>query len=290
MQDHLDNFLSYIASEKGLTRNTIEAYGRDLRSFLSFLKNKQIVSLHQISEEEIISFLAHLRALQLASSSVCRHLISVKVFFKFLKREGLIEVNRAAYINSPKLWQLIPEYLTYQEIQNLLNQPVRETLIGARNWAILETLYGCGIRVSELCELKISDVDDHFIRVLGKGRKERLIPIGRQALNAIDHYLHLRGDDSSPYLFLGRQGRSVNRFSIWKMVKDYAVQGQIHKNISPHTLRHSFATHLLDNGADLRIIQELLGHADIVSTDRYTHISNKHLSEAFFKFSPQRQP
>lgn len=288
MNHHLDNFLSYIASEKGLSLNTIEAYGRDLTSFMEFLQRKKILMIAQVDEEAIIDFLTALKNEQYAAATIYRHLVSIKVFFKFLKREGLIQVNKALYIQSPRLWMLIPEYLTNIEVQLLLDQPGKATLKGARDSAILETLYACGIRVSELCELKITDVDEEFVRVFGKGRKERLIPIGKSAIHAIDHYLHLRGDDANPYLFLNNKGNKIDRQFVWKMVREMTKMAKIKKQITPHTLRHSFATHLLDNGADLRIIQELLGHADIVSTDRYTHVSQSHLIEAFFKHSPTR--
>ncbi len=285
------DFLSYIASEKGLSRNTIEAYQRDTEAFLVFLKQKGISAYNQVKEEHFVGFLSHLKSEKYATASICRTLVACKVLFRFLKREGLISSNPSLYIDTPKLWQLIPEVLSFKEVERLLNQPDPSTAAGARDKAILELLYASGLRVSELCTIGIYDVDDNYVKVMGKGRKERLVPLGVPALQAIDHYLtHYRDQtDSSRQqtLFVTRTGTPMNRVAIWSMVKFYAKKASILKNISPHTLRHSFATHLLDHGADLRVIQELLGHANIATTDRYTHVSRSHLQEAFQAFHPR---
>lgn len=291
MNGAIDDFLMYISSEKGLSTNTVEAYRRDMIAFQEHLKRGGISDPSQVTQEHLIGFLSHLKAEHYASSSICRTLIALKVFFRFLKRENSIQENIAYYLDTPRLWQLIPEVLSSNEVEALLAQPNPDTAVGARDKAILEVLYSCGLRVSEVCKLGIYDVDDHFIRVMGKGSKERMVPIGKKALDAVDHYLtHFRGfADGGRHepLFVARGGEAINRFSVWRMIKDYAKQGGISKNISPHTLRHSFATHMLDNGADLRIIQELLGHASIGSTDRYTHISRSHLSDAFNACHPR---
>jgi len=281
------DFLIYIASEKGLSHNTIEAYGRDIDSLLQFLKQKSINTFTDIKKEHLISFLSHLKSLDFASASICRALMSTKVLFRFLKREGVISDNVSLYLSTPKLWQLIPEVLTCEEIELLLEQPDTSTALGARNKAILELLYSSGLRVSELCQIEINNLDNHFVRVMGKGKKERIVPVGKKAQEAIDHYSVYREDEDKT-LFVSKTGKPMSRIDIWKMIKDYGKQAGIAKNISPHTLRHSFATHLLDNGADLRVIQEMLGHASIGTTDRYTHVSRSRLQESFSEFHPRR--
>lgn len=281
----LQDFLSYIASEKGLSRNTIEAYERDAKAFIDFLKNQNVASYPQVKEEHFVGFLSHLKGAGYATASICRALVACKVLFRFLKRENLIPSNPSLYVDSPALWQLIPEVLSQNEIERLLAQPDPSTEQGARDKAILELLYASGLRVSELCTIGLYDVDDDYVKVMGKGRKERIVPLGKPALQAIDHYLtHYRDQADSgrqQALFVTRTGKPMNRVAIWKMVKIHAKEAGIKKNISPHTLRHSFATHLLDHGADLRVIQELLGHASIATTDRYTHVSRSHLQNAF---------
>lgn len=285
------DFLDYIASEKGLAKNTIEAYGRDVQVFSDFLNNLNVQNYSEVVLEQIIEFLSYLKEKGYASSTLCRSLIAIKVLFKFLKREHQISCNITQHLESPKLWQLIPDVLTYAEVNRLLQQPNENTAKGARDKAILEVLYASGLRVSELCRLGLYDVDDQFVKVMGKGNKERLVPIGSKAIAAVDHYLTHYRDASESHkqekLFVTRTGKIMDRISIWRMIKEYAKQAKIEKNISPHTLRHSFATHLLDNEADLRIIQELLGHASINSTDRYTHVSKSRLHKTFDAFHPR---
>lgn len=292
MHTHLNDFLSYAASEKGLSPNTIEAYRRDLEKWIDFLQsNKQMTTFLEATEEEIIAFISSLKAQNYATASLTRTMIAIKVLFRFLKREGLVPTNCALYLSSPKLWQLLPEVMTVEEVERLLSIPDPNTAVGARDLAILEVLYASGLRVSEVCGLKIYDVDDLFVKVMGKGSKERLVPIGSKAIDAIDRYLtnfrHLSESDRNQALFVTRSGRPLDRTKIWRMIKDYVKAAGIQRNISPHTLRHSFATHLLDHGADLRVIQEMLGHATISSTDRYTHVSQNHISEAFNAFHPR---
>lgn len=289
MESEIADFLSYIASEKGLAKNSIEAYERDVRAFQEHLKSKGISSISFAGKEEIISFLTLLNANKYATVSICRALIAIKVFFRFLCREGVVAANPALTLQSPKLWQLIPEVLTYEEVERLLNRPATDTMEGARDKAILEVLYGSGLRVSELCSLNITSVDDTSLRVMGKGSKERIVPIGEAAVHAIDHYLaNFRdGAGKEPALFVTTKGKRIDRVFVWKMIKGYGVEAGIAKNISPHTMRHSFATHLLDNGADLRVIQEMLGHASITSTDRYTHISSSKLKSSFEAYHPR---
>jgi integrase/recombinase XerD len=290
-EEQTKDFLDYIGSEKGLAKNTIEAYSRDIHAFCSFLQTIHIAAYTEVTQEHVVQFLSYLKSMDYASSSISRTLIALKVLFRFLKRENHIPLDITHCLDTPKLWQLIPEVLTCQEVERLLEQPDDKTLIGARDKAVLEVLYASGLRVSELCHLCIYSVDDHFVRVLGKGSKERLVPIGSKAIAAIDHYLgKYRTDketDRHQKLFLTKTGKAMDRVAIWRMIKIYAKQAKIEKNISPHTIRHSFATHLLDNEADLRIIQEMLGHASINSTDRYTHVSKKRLQASFEAFHPR---
>jgi len=292
MLEHLDDFLSYISSEKGLALNTIEAYRHDCLGFISYLERKGIPSLNHVKQIDIVGFLGEFKEKGYASSTISRALIAIKVMYRFLKRERIIDHNITLYLESPKLWQLIPEVLSVEEIDALLLQPDISTAAGARDKAILEMLYGSGLRVSEVCRLGLYDVDDTFVKVFGKGSKERVVPVGKKAIEAIDYYLaNFRDQTDSKRqqtLFVNQRGRPLDRIAIWKMIKKYAKEAGIEKNISPHTMRHSFATHLLDNGADLRVIQEMLGHANISSTDRYTHISRSHLHEAFSAFHPRR--
>lgn len=279
---HLEEFFFYLASERGLSKHTVESYRRDILMFFEFNPSKE---LSDVSREDIVSFLAHLHQKNYATASISRALISLKVLFRFAKKEGIASENPAYYLESPKLWQVIPDVLTGEEVEKLLCCDDPSNLLQARDKAIIELLYASGLRVSELCSMNLYDVDDAFVKVTGKGNKERIVPVGKPAIKAIDNYLHLRGDHSnSEALFLSKSGKRIDRTQVWKMIKKRAKDVGISKFISPHVLRHSFATHLLDNGADLRVIQEMLGHATISSTDRYTHVSHSHLTQAFETF------
>jgi integrase/recombinase XerD len=280
----IEDFLSYLCSEKGLSRNTLEAYGRDLRALLHFLG---LSDFTPVKEAEIIRFLSHLKDQRYASSSICRTLVAIKVFFRFLKREKLMEEDPTQHLDLPKLWQLIPEVLTFQEVEQLLKMPDSSTQQGALDRAVFEVIYASGLRVSEVCGLNLSDLDDGFVRVKGKGGKERLVPIAGAAVCAVDHYLINFRKSEDPALFLLKDRKRIERTYVWARIKHYAKKAGITKRVSPHTLRHSFATHLLENGADLRVIQEMLGHANIATTDRYTHISQSHLQTAFDQFHPR---
>lgn len=287
----LDDFLSYLASEKGLANNTLKAYGADLLSFLMYLEKKDGGELSHLRKEVIVDFLAKRQKEGMASSSLARMLVAIKMFCRFLKREKAIIVNEADWLESPKIWQLVPEVLTVEEVQKLLDLPDKTTFLGSRDRAILEILYASGLRVSEVCSLNIYDVGEESIRVKGKGEKERIVPIASFSLQIVDSYLSsfrgLISQKEESALFVSTKGRRISRQEIWSLVKRYSKQMGVTREVSPHTLRHSFATHLLENGADLRVIQEMLGHSHISTTDRYTHISQKHLSDAFEKFHPR---
>lgn len=287
----LADFLSYIGSEKGLSSHTVVAYRRDVEKFFTFLRKLGKEQIAEVEQGDIIDFLAELKKGEYASSSVCRSLIAIKVFFRFLKKEEWITSDPTVHLESPKLWQLIPEVLTYEEVESLLQAPDPSNPLGARDRAVFEVMYASGLRVSEVCSLDILDIGEECVRVKGKGRKERVVPIGQAAIRAVDHYLlHFRTGDAeekdSP-LFVTSQGKRIDRILVWRRIKLYGREVGICKPLSPHTLRHSFATHLLENGADLRVIQEMLGHANIATTDRYTHISTHHLSQAFSRFHPR---
>lgn len=287
MQRDIDDFATYLISEKGLSHNTLEAYRRDVEAFLAFMDQRPIREWKEVRQQDLIDFLSIKRNQDYAPASVSRALIAIKVFFRFLKREGVIAQNFTLLLETPKIWQLIPDVLSLEEMESLLGKPDGSTQEGARDQAILELLYASGLRVSELCQLNIADIDEHSIRIRGKGGKERLVPIGRKASAAIDRYLNFRHDQATnreDALLVGKKLKRINRVSVWMLVKRYAREAGIEKTIFPHTFRHSFATHLLDNGADLRVIQELLGHSSISSTDRYTHVSCNHLHEAFDNF------
>ncbi len=288
MRETFEDFFFYLASERGLSKNTAIAYRRDLFCFLSVIEKRGISQFSEISKGEILAFLDHLKSKKQASSSIYRAMIALKSFFRFLRKEKLVPTEETLYLDTPKVWQLVPDVLTENEVQELLLIPNIEEPLGARDRAILEVLYASGLRVSEVCGLNVTDVGDHTVRVLGKGGKERVVPIAKSALETVDHYLlHFRGDGKNAALFVSPRGVRVDRITIWNRVKLHAKKAGILKSISPHTLRHSFATHLLENGADLRVIQEMLGHSSVATTDRYTHISQKHLVDAFSKHHPR---
>lgn len=276
MQQLKNEFLAYLATERGLAKNTLDAYRRDIEQFLPFVKNTP-------NQEHIMLYISDLKTKNYATASLFRKVIALRVFFSFLKREKKIESNAALYLESPKVWKLIPEVLTQDEVEKL----IESTEEGSRDRAIIELLYSSGLRVSELCALKIYDIDDTFVKVMGKGKKERLVPINKKALDAIDAYLTQPRPDHQEALFLTKKGKPIDRITVWKLIKALAKKASLARPISPHTLRHSFATHLLEGGADLRVIQEFLGHANIATTDRYTHLSHKKLCEAFATFHPK---
>lgn len=291
--EELSHFFSYLASEKGLASNTIEAYGRDLNKFVSYLKTQQIQDLDSVDIPHIAKFLESMSKKDYASSSLCRTLVAIKVFFRFLRKEEILAIDKTVHLELPKVWQLIPEVLSEIEMKKLLDAPSQDHEIGARDRAMMELLYAAGIRVSELCRLNIYDVQEETVKVTGKGSKERLVPIAKICVEKVDYYLanfryKALEDRFGEPLFVSSKGVRLDRVSVWSRVKFYAKKIGLEKRISPHTFRHSFATHLLDHGADLRVIQEMLGHADIGTTDRYTHISKQKLMDSFKKFHPRQ--
>lgn len=290
MLDYTQDFLSHLKSERALAANTILAYGSDLKKWHQFLSAHNIHSLQELNEPLFIQFLDTLKTQAYAPSSQSRLLIAIKMYWLFLKKEGILPKEFSLNIDTPKVQQRLPHVLTLGQMQRLLDVPDSKDAVGCRDRAILYILYACGLRVSEVCGLNISHVDDTAIRVKGKGGKERMVPIAGCAVAAIDDYLvrfRSNASEQQEALFLSQKGQRIDRITVWKQIKKYAKAALIETHISPHTLRHCFATHLLENGADLRVIQEMLGHSHIGTTDRYTHVSTSHLQQAFEAFHPR---
>ncbi|WP_066637499.1 site-specific tyrosine recombinase XerD [Desulfolucanica intricata] len=294
MQTILDNYIYYLTIEKGLAENTLVSYKMDLQKFLSFCQQKQVRSWGSAQKNIILAYLMQLKQKGLSPATISRRLAALKSFYRFLIHEQILEVNPIENIESPKISQRLPKVLTPAEVETLLAQPRSSTPAGVRDKAMLELLYATGIRVSELVDLNIEDINtkNEFIRCFGKGSKERIVPLGSVAAQLVEEYL-LRGrvklvkTQQTMALFLNHHGRRLTRQGFWKIIKKYARQGNIEKPITPHTLRHSFATHLLENGADLRSVQEMLGHADISTTQIYTHLTNARLRDVYSKSHPR---
>ena len=293
MQNYLKHFLGYLALEKGLSQNSVDAYRRDLTDFFEWLNGKSIAS---ISRHDILDYLGELRERGMESATLARRLVSIKLFFRYLFAEKLIDHDVTAVMDSPRLWQLLPDFLSSEEVEALLKafSGSGRDLLKFRNRTILETMYACGLRVTETADLKVDSVkyDDQTVRVIGKGRKERIVPVGRTALKLLRRYQgeirpQLVNNPNESTLFLSKTGRRLDRERIWAIIKEAARIAGINKNIYPHTLRHSFASHLLENGADLRVIQEMLGHASISTTQIYTHVEQKRLLKIHRQFHPR---
>ena len=292
MEDELlKKFLNYLAVEKGLSRNTLESYERDLRKYRAYtaMKNPDTVK-----QAEVIAFLGHLTAEGIAVPSQARCLSAIRGFHKFLLIDGLATTDPTLNLDTPRGWKRLPKTLSGRDVETLLDQPEPKTAIGLRDKAMLELLYATGLRVSELVGLRLSDInlERGFLIVLGKGSKERAVPMGETSMSAVREYLdrgrrELLGNKESDHLFISSKHRVITRQMFWERIKTYARAGNIAGIVSPHTLRHSFATHLLDNGADLRAVQEMLGHSDISTTQIYTHVSRERLKKIHEKFHPR---
>lgn len=294
MNAYLDLFLSYLAVEKGLTRNTLEAYSRDIARYLDFLEHMRIVDPGAITPLQIAGFIAALKDEGLAPRSRARTLSALRMFHKFLVREGYCTTNPTAIIESPRTVPSLPQVLSTREVEALLAGPAGNEATEIRDRAMLELLYATGLRVSELVALRLRDVnlDAGYLVTIGKGEKERLVPLGDAARDAVLTYLRqVRSSQDqagdNPYLFLTRLRDRMSRQAFWNIIKKRAVAAGIRKNISPHTLRHSFATHLLENGADLRSVQLMLGHADLATTQIYTHITRERLKKLHRELHPR---
>lgn len=296
MIEHLQDFTHFLIVEKGLAANTIVSYERDLKNYIKYLQNvEKLKSFNDVQRPHIVHFLAYLKGQGKSSRTLARHVASIRSFHQFLLREKAAEHDPSVHIEPPQLEKTLPKVLNLEEVETLLDSPDTSNHYGIRDKAMLELLYATGIRVSELISLKLSDVhlSMGFVRCIGKGNKERIIPIGKTAIAAIEHYLQKgrplfvskkNHDDS---LFLNHHGKGLTRQGFWKILKGLARDAGIEKELTPHTLRHSFATHLLENGADLRAVQEMLGHADISTTQIYTHITKTRLKDVYKRYHPR---
>ena len=294
MRELIDTFLNYLSVERGLSNNTIISYREDLNAYLDFMSGRHIDALSKIHREDITNFMLNQKDKGISANSVARRLAAIRMFHRFLAREKVLKSDPTNLIDSPKLWKKIQDTLTLNEIEALISQPDIRDKQGIRDKAILETLYATGMRVSEAVNLKIDNVnlDIGFLRCIGKGNKERVIPLGKKAILSLKRYLevsrpHFLKNRTCEFIFVSRFGKKISRQSFWKLIKRYARQARIKKPIRPHILRHSFATHLLERGADLRAVQEMLGHSNISTTQIYTHINRDRLKSIHRQFHPR---
>ncbi len=292
-EEQVTSFLNYIRVEKGLAANSVESYGRDLGRFIDFLRKNKL-ALRQCRAIEIRKHLLALERTALQSRSIARHIVSLRQFFLFLVREGVLPSNPTDNLESPRVWKSLPKHLSLEQIQCLLEQPDLKTARGIRDRGILELLYSTGMRVSELTGLRVSDVNGEagFLRATGKGNKQRIVPVGRPAMKAVQQYIaasraKLLGKRLSAFLFLSRLGRPLTRQAVWRMVAVCGRAGGIPMPVTPHLMRHSFATHMLAGGADLRSLQMMLGHADIATTQIYTHVVTERLQQVYRQHHPR---
>jgi integrase/recombinase XerD len=290
----LENFLDYISLERGLSINTRKAYADDIKQFLDELTGKGVSSLNQVNRKQILDHLMAMKARGMSTNSISRHLVSIKVFFRYLQQEGLLDRNVTDTMDSPRLWKILPDTLSEREVELLLAAPDLRKPIGVRDRAMLEMFYASGLRVSELGNLQLSDLHlaEGYIRCIGKGRKERVIPIGSESSRILMRYLEevrplFCENPHVQNVFVSKRESGLCRQRLWQIIKKYTKAAGIMKNVTPHTLRHSFATHLLANGAPLRVIQEMLGHADIATTQIYTHVNPERLKSIHQQFHPR---
>lgn len=294
MTDEIRQFLESLSIEKGLSRNTLLSYGRDLRRYAAFLEKKKITAAGKVGRRDIMDFLLHEKNRELEPTSIARALVAVRMFHRFLAEEGKVGENVTDALESPKLWKKLPNYLTLAEVERLLDAPNARRAQGVRDAAVLETMYATGLRASEVTSLKLSSLDfqEGTLRVMGKGSKERVVPMGKTARESVRRYIAKARagwvkEGRTDALFVSRQGRPISRQTVWAILKKYARQSGLGKKVYPHVLRHSFATHLLEHGADLRVVQELLGHSDIATTQIYTHVDKSRLKGIHQKFHPR---
>ena len=294
MQKQLQEYSNYLAVEKGLAKNTLESYRRDLNKFILFMQKRKINDPEKIDRESLNIFIGELKKNGSATATISRCIASIRSFFNFMLQEGIIESNPALELESPRIEKKLPRVLTTEEVDQLLCQPKPGEHNGLRDRAMLELLYASGIRVSELVSLNITDFDPlvGYLRCRGKGMKERIVPIGSIAINYVNDYLDksrtkLLKKNGEPSLFVNHHGSRMTRQGFWKILKKYVRKSNINGDVTPHTLRHSFATHLLENGADLRSVQEMLGHADISTTQIYTQITRRKIREVYDKTHPR---
>lgn len=291
----VESFLNYLIVECGLSENTIKGYKGDLRNFSNYLHERGTKRFQDLRSKMIVDFIEKEKQRGLSENSISRSLVTIKMLYKYMIMEGKISVNPMSSVNTLKLQKHLPEVLHYKAVEEILQAPDCNGKLGIRDKAILELMYATGARVSEVASIKVNwiNFDYGYIRCQGKGSRQRIVPMGAEASKSIRRYLQevrpflvkIEGDE--PLLFLSRTGKKLRRENIWSVVKKYAIKAGIRSNVSPHTLRHSFATHLLEGGADLRSVQEMLGHSNIATTQIYTHIDRKYLKSIHQKFHPR---
>jgi integrase/recombinase XerD len=294
LKSALDEFIRYLQVERRLSSASLDAYRRDIGRYLHFLSSRNLELLEEVTSALVTQHLMRLGQKGLAPSSVARHLSAIRSFHQFLMAEGQNSRDPTEYLHAPRLWKRLPDVLHQAEIDQLMQQPDTSSPAGLRDRAMLELMYAAGLRVSELLSLKISDLllELKFVRILGKGLRERVVPVGREDVRWVRRYQQkarpaLVGPFSDEILFLNLRGRGLSRMGFWKLLRKYVSMTDIRTPVSPHTLRHSFATHLLEGGADLRAVQEMLGHADISTTQIYTHVDREYLKEVHRTFHPR---
>jgi integrase/recombinase XerD len=291
---YIESFLAYLRLERTLSQNTVDSYRYDLQRISSFLHQHRINDVHEVSPEILFSYIRILYDIGFASTSIQRNISSLRSYFAFVASEGAIEKDPTELLESPRSSRNLPEVLTVEEIERILNIIDIKKKCGLRDRAMLETLYATGMRVSELCSFSFEQIleNEGLVRVFGKGSKERIVPIGDIALHWINEYCQaerflLAKPNSDSTVFLNARGKGLTRMGVWKIIHFYSHKAEVKKEVSPHTFRHSFATHLLEGGADLRTVQEMLGHANIVTTEIYTHIDREYLKEIHRSFHPR---
>jgi integrase/recombinase XerD len=297
MQSYVEDFVNFLIVERNLAENTIQAYASDLVKYVDFLLAKGIADFNDINPSDLIAYVTKLHNKDLSSFTIARNLSAIRMFHRFLMSENISNVNPTDSINSPKLASKLPMVLDQFEMERLIEQPDISTTLGARDRALLEFAYATGVRVSELLSIKLTDLlfDDQLVRVFGKGSRVRIVPIGEQAIKSVEDYcqnsrpLLVKAYDNNNTLFLNNRGKPLTRMGFWKILRKYVIEVSISKPVSPHTIRHSFATHLIEGGADLRAVQEMLGHVNIATTQIYTHLDREYLKEVHRTFHPREK-
>jgi len=294
MGEIIDSFIDYLMAERGSSQNTYNSYKRDLEKFLNFLKKKKKNPVN-VKRVDIENFILYLESIGLKKRSVCRAISSIRVFYNFLLEEGALKTSPAVNIETPKFTRSLPSVLSQDEVKRIIETPETSfNPLGLRDRAMFELLYATGLRVGELLDLKLSNIflDEGFLRQIGKGGRERIVPIGKYAKEWVSAYIRktrpiLKKNKSTEILFLSRRAGKLSRMGFWKILRHWTIKAGINKKVTPHTFRHSFATHLLEGGADLRSVQAMLGHASIVTTEIYTHVDRERLKEAIKVYHPR---
>ena len=294
MQYLLEMYINYLAAVRGLSENTRGSYHCDLKEYFTFLQERSLTDIAQVHSTDVVRYRSWLKNKGLSERSIARHFSAVKGFHRYVYDEGIVDADPTITLESPKIGTVLPQVMTFEEVEQLLAQPDASKPLGLRDKAMLETLYASGLRVSELISLRLNHLNREkgYVRCIGKGEKERIVPLGKSAIYFISCYIRearhiFLKERYSDYLFVSRFGERMSRQAFWKIIKKYLKQAGLSQDISPHTLRHSFATHLLEHGADLRSLQLMLGHSDIATTQVYTHVSTRRLKEVYDKYHPR---